>query len=160
MSKYHPNKHTKLYIVTNLLVASLATLVLAGCLEQIQTTRIASGSLSNFLIHLQNGELDDAKAYFAPGLVTPSAQLDESVKQASENIRRYQIRNKKTREEDLGNGQVQETISGQVRPITPAGQPTPAADQGWQNTDILTARMVVRGPGWRILDFELKCCQK
>ena len=47
-----------------------------------------------------------------------------------------------------------------MRPLTPAGQPTPTAEEGWQQTDILTARMVERGPGWRILDFQLKCCEK
>jgi hypothetical protein len=136
----------------------LVGLTLCGCLEQYQTTRIPSGSLSNFLLHLQAGELDDARSYFAPGLVTPSANLDQSLQDASRRLQRYDIRKKKYQQEDLGNGQIRETVSGQARPTTPVGQPTPAPEQGWQDTDILTARMVVRGPGWRILDFDLTCC--
>ena len=73
------------------LLIALAFL-LTGCLEQYQSTRVASGSLSNFLLHLEHGELDDAKAYFAPGLVTPSANLDNSIKTASERLQAYEVR--------------------------------------------------------------------
>src|SRR5947208_11902631 len=97
------------------LPAILGALVLTGCLEQVQTTRIPSGALSNFLLHLQAGELDDARAYFAPGLVTPSAGLDASIKEASDRLRAYEIRNKKFERQDLGNGEIRETASGQVR---------------------------------------------
>jgi hypothetical protein len=141
-----------------LLWAAAGALLLTGCLEQIQTTRIPSGSLSNFLLHLQQGELDDARAYFAPGLVTPSAELDASIKRASERVRAYEIKDKKSKSEQLDDGQLRVTISGQVRRRAAASQPTPGPDEGWQQTDIITARMVERGPGWRILDFELKCC--
>src|SRR5205823_4106704 len=127
--------------------------------EQIQTTRIASGALSNFLLHLQQGELDDARAYLAPGLVTPDANLDSSMKQASERLRAYEIRNKKFRSENLTNGEIRETASGEVRRRTAPGTPTPGPNEGWQQVDIISARMVERGPGWRLLDFELKCCK-
>jgi hypothetical protein len=143
-----------------LVVAAALVLLLTGCLEQYQSTRIASGSLANFLIHLEHGELDDALAYFAPGLVTPSAQLDSSIKDASDRLQAYEIKVQKYDEPDIGNGEKQVTASGQVRKRTPVGQPTPGPDEGWQQTDIVTARMVERGPGWRILDFELKCCPK
>lgn len=132
--------------------------MLSGCLEQLQSTRVPSGSLSNFLLHLRAGELDDARAYLAPGLVTPSPALDDSIKQASIRLRRYEVQRKKSDLEELGNGEIRETISGRIRPITPAGQPTPGPEEGWQDMDIISARMVERGPGWRILDFELTCC--
>jgi hypothetical protein len=138
----------------------ISALALTGCLEQYQTTRIPAGSLSNFLLHLEQGELDDARAYFAPGLITPSAALDQSLIDASRKLEAYEFKSKKANEEDLGNGQRRVTISGQVRLRTAKGQPTPTLDTGWQQTDIITARMVVRGPGWRILDFEVKCCGK
>lgn len=143
-----------------LLCIVLTTFALTGCLEQLQTTRIASGSLSNFLLHLQAGELDDARTYFAPGLVTPSVELDESLKETYIRLRPYEIRNKKPKEEDASSGEIRETISGEVRKRTPAGQPTPAPNEGWQQTAIISARMVERGPGWRILDFKLECCAK
>ena len=120
---------------------------------------LSGQSLSNFLLHLQAGELDDARAYFAPGLVTPSAELDASIKNASDEVRAYEITDKKTKSEQLDNGQLRETVSGRVRPRPAKGQPTPGPDEGWQQTDIIKARMVERGHGWRILDFELKCCK-
>jgi hypothetical protein len=136
----------------------VALFTLTGCLEQFQTTRIPSGSLSNFVLHLQAGELDDARAYFAPGLVTPSADLDASLKSASNRLEAYEIKGKTFDSEELGNGQLRVTMSGKVRPKVPKGAPTPGPDEGWQQTDIITARMVERGPGWRILDFDVKCC--
>jgi hypothetical protein len=143
-----------------LLCMVLSSLALTGCLEQLQTTRIASGSLSNFLLHLQAGELDDARAYFAPGLVTPSTELDESLKEAYRRLHAYEIKDKKSKHDDLGNGEIRETISGNVRRRTGPGQPTPAHNEGWQQTAIISARMVQRGPGWRILDFKLECCDE
>src|SRR4051794_32009100 len=81
-------------------------LTLSGCLEQVQTTRISSGALSNFLLHLQQGELDDARAYFAPGLVTPSANLDASIKAVPDSLRAYEIKDKKPKGEQLDDGQL------------------------------------------------------
>ncbi len=148
------------YIITAFCCLLVISLALSGCLEQVQSSRVPSGALSNFLLHLKQGELDDARAYMAPGLVTPSAALDQSIKGASARVRRYEIEGQKATSVDLGNGELQETISARVRPKTPAGQPTPSPNSGWQQTDVITARIVMRGPGWRILNFELKCCDK
>jgi len=152
-------KKTSLGIAGRLLWLPLMLVLLTGCLEQIQTTRIAAGSLSNFLIHLEHGELDDARAYFAPGLVTPTPQLDSSLQQASNRLKQYEIRGTKATEDDLPNSEKLVTINGQTRPRTQAGMPTPGPDEGWQNTEIISATMIVRGPGWRILDFKLLCCE-
>ena len=133
-------------------------LALTGCLEQMQSTRIPSGAVTNFFLHLYAGELDDARVYFAPGLVTPSPELDQSLKDASNRLRRYEIVRQKPATEELTDGQMRVTLKGRVRPRLQPGQPTPAPDEGWQDTDLLTARIVERGPGWRILDYELKCC--
>ncbi|HEY0069023.1 MAG TPA: hypothetical protein VGE04_03550 [Chloroflexia bacterium] len=135
-----------------------ALLALTGCLEQMQSTRIPSGAVTNFFLHLYAGELDDARIYFAPGLVTPSPELDQSLKDASNRLRRYEIVRQKPATEELGDGPMRVTLKGRVRTRPQPGQPTPAPDEGWQDTDLLTARVVERGPGWRILDYELKCC--
>src|SRR5690349_21210500 len=105
------NRSQGRWLARALLPAIMSALLLTGCLEQIQTTRIPGGALSNFLLHLQQGELDDARAYMAPGLVTPSAALDNSIKEASKRVLAYQIRNKKIDSKDLGNGEMQVTIS-------------------------------------------------
>jgi len=142
------------------IVALLALGSLAGCLEQLQTTRIPSGALTNFVLHLHAGELDDARAYFAPGLVTPSAELDASIKAASVRLRGYQLQidNKKSASQDLTGGEKRVTLSGRLRPSLAPGETRANPDEGWEEAEIITARMVERGPGWRILDFELKCC--
>lgn len=150
-----PRKPTYLALACSVVLASL---LLSGCLEQIESPHVPSGSMNNFFLHLYAGELNDARAYFAPGLVTPSAQLDQSLQDASDRLRRYDIQRGKVNELDLPGGEEQVTLTGKVRPRTPAGQPTPAPYASRQDTDILTARMIVRGPGWRILDFSLKCC--
>ena len=146
-------------IVSTLIWLPLMLVLLTGCLEQIQTTRIAAGSLSNFLIHLEHGELDDARAYFAPGLVTPTPALDASLQESSNRLKQYEIRGTKAIEEDLPNREKLVTINGQTRPRVLAGTPTPGPDEGWQSTAIISATMIVRGPGWRILDFKLLCCE-
>jgi len=149
----------RLRIAGALICLPLMLVLLTGCLEQIQTTRIAAGSLSNFLIHLEHGELDDARAYFAPGLVTPTPDLDASLQEASTRLKQYDIRGTKAVEEDLPNSEKLVTISGQTRPRVLAGTPTPGPDEDWQSTEIISATMIVRGPGWRILDFKLLCCE-
>src|SRR6476469_6976984 len=95
MPGYRPGAKARRSVM-NISWAIIGMLLLAGCLEQVQSTRIPSGSLSNFLLHLQQGELDDARTYFAPGLVTPSASLDSSIKTASERVRAYEIKDKKS----------------------------------------------------------------
>ena len=50
--------------------------------------------------------------------------------------------------------------NGQVRPHTPPGTPTPGPEEGWQSTDIISATLVFRGPGWRLLNYKLLCCTK
>src|SRR2546423_1669697 len=124
-----------------LAVIVIALLTLTGCLEQIQSTRLPQGALLDFLLHLQNGELDDARTYFAPGLVTPSAELDQSLLDSSNAIKKWEIRNRKATGQDLPNGERTETISGQVRPHSYAGTPTPGPDDGWHDTDIISATM-------------------
>src|SRR5262245_58262171 len=128
--------------VAVILCSLFVMFALTGCLEQLQTTRIPSGALSNFVLHLELGELDDARTYFAPGLVTPSPELDNSLVEASHRLQAYEIKNGKFNTEQLGNGQIRETMSGQVRKRVPKGQPTPVPDEGWQQTDIISARMV------------------
>ncbi len=104
------------------------------------------------------GELDDARAYFAPGLVDLSPELDREIQEASEQLRLFEIEKQKGTEQDLDGGEKQVTIPGRVRPRPASGTPNASPDADWVETDIITARMVERGPGWRILEFELKCC--
>src|SRR3954451_10331438 len=110
------NSHRRLLPIASAILSLVVVLLtLTGCLEQYQPTRLPQGALIDFLIHLQNGELDDARTYFAPGLVTPSAALDQSLLDASNTIKKWEIRNKKPSGQDLPNCERIETISGQVR---------------------------------------------
>ena len=120
-----------------LLICGFCLVTLTGCLEQYLPTRLPQGALIDFLIHLQNGELDDARTYFAPGLVTPSAAMDQSLLDSSNAIKKWEIRNKKSTGQDLPNGERIETVAGQVRPRNMPGTPTPGPEEGWQSTDII-----------------------
>ena len=152
------NKPRVLTLVRVCLTLPPVLALLTSCLEQVQSPRSATGALSNFYLHLYAGELDDARAYMAPGLVDLSPELDRKIQEASEQLRLYEIGKQKGTEQDLNGGEKQVTIPGRVRPRSESGTPNASPDGGWVEIDIITARMVERGPGWRILDFELKCC--
>ena len=153
-----PKRRVSRHILLCILLALPALLTLTGCLEQYQPTRLPQGALINFLLHLHNGELDDARTYFAPGLVTPSAQLDQSLVDSSNTIKKWDIRNIKGTGQDLPDGKRTETLSGQVRPHPLPGTPTPAPEEGWHQTDVISATMTFVGSGWRLLDYKLLCC--
>ena len=155
-----PKRRVRRHILLCILLAVSALATLTGCLEQYEPTRLPQGALFNFLLHLQNGELDDARAYFAPGIVTPSTQLDQSLIDTSNAIKRWDIRNKKAAGQDLPDSKRLETISGQVRLHPLPGTPTPGPEEGWQQTDIISATMTFVGSGWRLLDYKLLCCTK
>jgi len=92
----------------------------------------------------------------APGLVELTPELDRKIQNVSVQLRSYEIEKQKATEKDLPNNQKEVTIPGRVRPRP---QTPGASEEGeWVQTDILTATMVERGPGWRILDFQIKCC--
>lgn len=143
-----------------ILISLFVLLGTAGCLEQYQSTRSPGGAVFNFFLHLQNGELEDARAYFAPGLVQITPELDQALIEASDRVKRYAARKIKADSTDLPDGEKQVTLTGEIRPRTPRGTPTPGPDEGWQQSDIITARVVERGPGWRILDYEVLCCPR
>lgn len=141
-------------------IGSLLALLLSGCLEQVQSPRSPGGALSNFYLHLYAGELDDARSYMAPGLVELSPELDSQIIEASERLSVFEVEKEKAVERDMANGEKQVTLPGRARPRTESGTLTALAEADWTNSDIITARMVERGPGWRILEFELLCCPK
>jgi hypothetical protein len=132
----------------------------AGCLEQYQSTRVPGGAVFNFFLHLRNGELEDARAYFAPGLVPMTAELNQRLIEASNHLKGIEARKVKADSQDLPDGEKQVSLAGEIRPRTPPGQSTPGPDEGWRNAAIITARVVERGPGWRILDYRVLCCSE
>ena len=141
------------------LIVSLVVLFGAtGCLEQYQSTRIPGGAVFNFLLHLRNGEMEDARTYFAPGLVPMTPELDERLVSDSNKVKRFEFRKVKVDTQDLPNAEKQVTLAGDIRPRTPPGQPTPGPEDGWINAEIITARVIERGPGWRILEYDVLCC--
>jgi hypothetical protein len=140
-------------------VLVLVVIGTAGCLEQYQSTRVPGGAVFNFYLHLRNGELEDARTYFAPGLVPMTPELDQGLIDASNRVKRYEARRIKVNATDLPDNEKQVTLAGEIRPRTPPGEPTPQPEEGWDNSEIITARVVERGPGWRILDYDILCCR-
>src|SRR5688572_22036110 len=134
--------HSRAFTPSAVVALLMLPLLLTGCLEQYQTTRSPAGSLTNFLLHLQSGELDDAAAYFAPGLVERTAELDASIKAASARVQKYEIDRGMPETSELGDSELNVLINGRVRRLAPVGSPTPAPDAGWTDTAIISARMV------------------
>jgi hypothetical protein len=147
-------------LATAVLVSAVITIGTAGCLEQYQSTRVPGGAVFNFYLHLRNGELEDARTYFAPGLVPMTPELDRALIEASNRVKPYEVRRVKADAQDLPLGEKQVTLNGEIRPRTPPGQPTPGSEDGWEQGAIITANVVERGPGWRILNYEILCCPK
>ena len=144
--------------VAVVLVSLVVLLGTAGCLEQYQSTRVPGGAVFNFYLHLRNGELEDARTYFAPGLVPMTPELDQALIEASNRVKPFEVRRVKADAQDLPEGEKEVTLTGQIRPRTPPDQPTPGPEDGWEQGDIMSARVIERGPGWRILEYEIHCC--
>lgn len=156
MNNPAPNRISRSFAVA--LVSVMVVLGTAGCLEQYQSTRVPGGTVFNFYLHLRNGELEDARTYFAPGLVPMTPELDEGLIEASNRVKPFEVRRVKADAQDLPEGEKEVTLTGQIRPRTPPGQPTPGPEDGWEQGDIMSARVIERGPGWRILEYEILCC--
>jgi hypothetical protein len=138
-------RHARPITVLTLLLLLVA---LAGCGEDITTTRIAGGSARNFLYHLQHGELEDAMTYWAPDFTPADARARTSA--ALTRLRGYETDVTKTDTTNNADGSTDVVLHGRVRPIGGA----------WKDDqEILRAHLITRGPGWRLTDFTLVCCQ-
>src|SRR5687768_11992058 len=80
-------RKTASHILRLALCLLLVMLLLTGCLEQLQSPRSSGGALTNFFMHLYTGALDDARAYFAPGLVEMTPELDRTIEEAADRLR-------------------------------------------------------------------------
>jgi hypothetical protein len=130
------------------LLGILLLVLLAGCGEDVTTTRIPAGSARNFLYHLQHGELDDAMTYWAPDF-TPADARDRT-SAAITRLAGYETDPQKADTTRNADGSSDVTLRGRVRPTGGT----------WQDDqEILRARLIERGPGWRVTDFTLVCCK-
>lgn len=129
--------------------ASLALLlILVGCGEEISSTRLPGGAARNFLYHLQRGEVDDAMTYWAPDFTPADAR--SQVVAAVARLQAYETEITKTNATPNADGSQEVVLRGRVR----------AQNGGsWQeDQELLRARLITRGPGWRLTDFTLGCC--
>ena len=121
--------------------------LLAGCGEEITTTRLPLGAARNFLYHLQHGELDDALTYWAPDYTPTDAR--EQTGAAIARLRGVEVEYQKGEAARQTDGTMDVTVRGRLR-----GGTGP-----WQEDQmILRARLMERGPGWRVTSFTLVCC--
>lgn len=123
-------------------------LLLAGCGEDISSTRIAAGSARNFFYHLQHGELEDAMVYWAPDF-TPADARDRTGA-AITRLAGYETEEQKADSTRNDDGSMDITLRGRVRPTGGAWQ---------EDQELLTVHLIERGPGWRVTDFTLICCK-
>src|SRR4051794_26750445 len=89
-------------------------LLLAGCGEEIQSTRLPVGTASNFLYHLQHGELDDALTYWAPDF--PPADARPRTQAAITQLAGYEVEFVKGETTRNADGSLDVTLRGRVRP--------------------------------------------
>ena len=122
-------------------------LLLAGCGEDISTTRLPAGAARNFLYHLQHGELEDAMTYWAPDFTPADARTRTSA--AVTRLAGYETDAQKVDSTRNADGSTDVTLRGRVRPT----------GGSWQDDqELLRVHLIERGPGWRVTDFTLVCC--
>jgi len=129
-------------------LALACALLLSGCLEQIATARIASGAARNFLYYLAHDEQADAATYWAPDHVPPDAAAQ--VGQAAATLRLYAIDPTRSESQPAAGGATIVTLFGHAHR---QNDPQPGPEQ-----PLLRARLIEIGPGWRLTEFHLLCC--
>jgi hypothetical protein len=129
------------------LLCIVLLLLLAGCGEDISSTRLPAGAARNFLYHLQHGELEDAMTYWAPDFTPADARIRTT--DALNRLKGYETDAQKADSMHNADGSMDVSLRGRVRPT---GGP-------WQEDQaILRVHLIERGPGWRVTDFTLVCC--
>src|SRR4051812_30986428 len=102
------------------LLLGLLLLALAGCGEEITSARLPAGAVRNFFYYVQQGELEDAMAYWAPDFTPPDARARTTA--ALTRLRGYETevqKNDSTRNPD---GSMDVVLRGRARPKEGAWQ--------------------------------------
>ena len=128
----------------------LLGLLLGGCLEQEMSTRIPEGAAHNFLYFLARNEQADASAYWAPGHLPPDA--DAQIAKAAAALQGYTVDMRKSDVVHESDGSLTVTLSGHAYPT---GSPAPTTPP---DEPLIRTRLIEIGPGWRVTQFELLCC--
>ena len=128
----------------------LLALLVSGCLEQEMSTRIPEGAAHNFLYFLAQNEQADASAYWAPGHQPPNA--DAQIAKAAAALQGYTVDMRKSDVIHESDGALTVTLSGYAYP---KGSPAPTTGA---NEPLIRTRLIEIGPGWRVTQFELLCC--
>ena len=122
-------------------------LLLSGCLEQLSTTRVAGGAAHNFFYFLSLDQPNEAEAYWAPDFVPADSQAQ--VNNAIALMKPYEFQQSKitSTPDDTG---VTVVLSGKQRL---------KGSQEWSaDTNLMTAHLIERGPGYRLTSFQILCC--
>jgi hypothetical protein len=128
-------------------VVLLLALLLAGCGEELTSTRLPAGAVRNFFYYLQHHQIEDAMAYWAPDF-TPADARPRTVA-AGERLQGYETEYQKADMTHNADGSMDITLRGRVRP----------KGGTWQEDQaLIRAHIIERGPGWRLTDFTLVCC--
>ncbi|MGI8589221.1 MAG: hypothetical protein ACR2M0_16290 [Chloroflexia bacterium] len=131
-----------------LLVLLLLALAASGCLEQITTTRIPAGAARNFFYFVAHDEQADANTYWAPGLAPADAAAQ--ISRAATALAGYDTEVTAADAVRQDDGSMLATVSGHFerKGEAPTGTEQP----------LMRARLIEKGPGWRLTEFTLLCC--
>src|SRR5689334_10826433 len=123
-------------------------LMLVGCLEQESTTRIPGGAVRNFLYFMSHNQPTEANTYWAPDHAP--ADSATQVQTAITRLKSWDVTATKAETTPEPDGSQTVILSGHAGPV---GSPTPEAVQ-----PLMRAHVIAIGPGWRVTDFTLLCC--
>jgi hypothetical protein len=129
-------------------VVLLLAALLAGCGEELTSTRLPAGAVRNFFYFLQHRQINEAMAYWAPDFTPADARARTEA--AATLLQGYETEYKKADQQHNADGSMDITLRGRVRPQGGAWQ---------EDQELIRAHIIERGPGWRLTDFTLVCCQ-
>jgi hypothetical protein len=123
-------------------------LALTGCLEQLSTTRIPGGAVRNFFYFMSHNQPTEADTYWAPDHAPADAATQ--VQTAITRLQGWQVEATKAETTPEPDGSQTVILSGHAGPV---GSATPTAVE-----PLMRAHVIAIGPGWRVTDFTLLCC--
>jgi hypothetical protein len=129
-------------------------LALTGCLEQLSTTRIPGGSVRNFFYFMSHNQPTEAESYWAPDHAPADAA--GQVQTAITRLKGWDVEATKAETTPEPDGSQTVILSGHAGPACRSAPGCPPISV--EVIPLMRAHVIAIGPGWRVTDFTLLCC--